>query len=276
MTRTPASSLILQTAMLIAILALAAFLSGCAAPMAVTVASLAADGASYAASGKSISDHALSAATGSDCSAIGMLDDGVLCRSRIPAAAVHVENETPPLAAAAAPVPPPAPVDNSEATFLALGAFPDWDNADRAVVYGRFYNPLIVPLETAAKGEASPPSGSAFWVVAGRPLASGEGSVPVAQAKSIGFDGARTIVLCRATYRPGPCASEEPDLAAQELSARQAVASNAPSLPSAPAAAAPATVSSIARRAPIRLNVDAMTPTQLAQRPAPPDTDTLY
>jgi hypothetical protein len=191
------------------VLGVAFQLLGCAAPVAVTVASLAADGATLAASGKSISDHALSAATGSDCSAMGWLDDGVLCRNRIPAAVVHVENEAPPLAAPPAPPARPAS-DNSEATFLALGSFPDWDNADRAVVYGRFYNPLIVPLDTDITGEKA----SALWVVAGRPLTSGDNAVPIAQAKSIGFDKARTIVLCRATYRPAPCVAEEADLAA--------------------------------------------------------------
>lgn len=190
---------------------LAAFmLFGCAAPVAVTVAGVAADGASYATTGKSITDRALSAATGQDCSALGVLDDGVLCRRNVPAPDVVVANEPPPLAAPPAPPAPPAAVDNSEATFLALGAFPDWENADHVVVMGRFYNPLIVPLDVDAKGAKAP----AFWVVAGRPLVGSDGKLPVAQAKSIGFKEARTIALCRATYRPGPCAGEEPAVAA--------------------------------------------------------------
>jgi len=235
---------------------LAAFeLFGCAAPTALTVAGIAADGASLAASGKSLSDRALSAATGSDCSAIGMLDDGVLCRDRIPTPAVRVANEVPPLAGPPAPAPQPAPVDNSEATFLALGAYPDWENADHIVVMGRFYNPLIVPLETDAKGAKTP----AFWVVAGRPLVGSDGKLPVAQAKSIGFKDARTIALCRATYRPGPCATEEPDMAAGGGGAKQAVAS-----------------ADARAQAPTALLARPGAASQLAQRPSRPDTDTLY
>jgi hypothetical protein len=109
-----------------ALVLVAAFeLFGCAAP-ALTVAGLAADGASYAASGKSLSDHALSAATGSDCSMLGVLDDGVLCRDRVPEPEVVVAHEAPPLAGPPAPAPQPAAPDNSAATLLALGAYPAW------------------------------------------------------------------------------------------------------------------------------------------------------
>jgi len=215
-------SVLLKTAF---VLVTAFELLGCAAPVAVTVASFAADGTSLAVSGKTVSDHALSMVSGEDCSTAGLLDDGVLCRQRMAEPDIVVENEAPPLAAPPAPAQRPAPADNSAATFLALGAFADWGNADHAVIQGRYYNPLIVPIEKGAKAvsteateaDAKPavPAGAAYWVVAGRPLAGGDGAVPVAQAKSIGFADARTIVLCRATYRPGPCApEEEPDVAA--------------------------------------------------------------
>jgi hypothetical protein len=215
-------SVLLKTAF---VLATAFELLGCAAPVAVTVASFAADGASLAVSGKTMSDHALSMVSGENCSTAGLLDDGVLCRERLAEPDLVVANEAPPLAAPPAPAPRPAPADNSAATFLALGAFADWENADHAVVQGRFYNPLVVPIENDAKAvstkateaDAKPavPAGAAYWVVAGRPLAGGDGAVPIAQAKSIGFADARTIVLCRATYRPGPCVTEdEPDVTA--------------------------------------------------------------
>ena len=194
------------------VLGMAFELLGCAAPAVVTVASVAADGASYAASGKSLSDHAMSAVSGEDCRALGMLKDGVLCRERVPAPAVAVENEPPPLADVPAPE-YTALIDNSEATFLVLGVFPDWENADHTVVMGRFYNPLIVPLDSNPTADAKAANGPAFWVVAGHPLAGGDGKLPVSQAKSIGFDGARTVSLCRATYRPAPCASDDTDAA---------------------------------------------------------------
>ena len=130
-------------------------LFGCSAPAAVTVAGIAADGASYAASGKSLGDQALSIASGQNCSTLGMLKEGVLCHAGVAPALVDLRNEVPPFAAVpSAPAAPP--LDNSEAVFLALGVFPDWENADHAVVLGRFYNPLIVPLDTDAKGKDSP------------------------------------------------------------------------------------------------------------------------
>lgn len=177
-------------------------LFGCAAPAAVTVASVAADGASLAATGKSMSDHAISAISGKDCSTLDLIDTGVLCHDR-PAVAVHVVDAPPPFAAPPPAAPPPL-VDNSAATFLALGSFPDWDSADKAVVYAREYVPLIVPLE----------DGKGYSVVAGRPLAGGDDATPIAAAKKLGFKDARTVTLCRATYRPGPCndAGEESDV----------------------------------------------------------------
>lgn len=205
------------------ILGMAFELLGCASPAAVTVASVAVDGASYAASGKSLSDHAMSAVSGEDCRALGALKSGVLCRERVATPVVQVENEPPPFAA------PPvhesaATVDNSEATFLVLGVFPDWENADHTVVMGRFYNPLIVPLDSYPSGsypsgakptpDAKAATGPAYWVVAGHPLAGGDGKLPVTQAKGIGFDGARTVSLCRATYRPAPCETEDNTVAA--------------------------------------------------------------
>ena len=194
------------------VLGMAFELLGCAAPAAITVASVAADGASYAASGKSLSDHAMSAVSGEDCRALGVLKSGVLCRERVATPLVQVENEPPPFAT------PPAhesaaTVDNSEATFLVLGVFPDWENADHTVVMGRFYNPLIVPLDSNPTDDAKAANGPAYWVIAGHPLVGGDGKLPVTQAKGIGFDGARTVSLCRATYRPAPCETEDNDAA---------------------------------------------------------------
>ncbi|HTI87467.1 MAG TPA: hypothetical protein VL966_12760 [Alphaproteobacteria bacterium] len=192
-----------RAAMLVAA-ALVAMLSlnGCAAPAALTVASVAADGASLAASGKTMTDHAMSAVSGQDCSTANFFDNGVLCRAKVPEANAEVVDAPPPLAQPAPRAPLPPIPDNSEATFLALGEFADWANADNAVVTGRFYSPIVVPLDKA-EGD----KGSSFWVIAGQPLRGGA-EVPVAQAKSIGFAGARTIALCRATYRPAPCAEE--------------------------------------------------------------------
>jgi hypothetical protein len=173
-------------------------LLGCAAPATVTVASVAADGASYAASGKSLSDHAMSAVSDEDCRALGAPKNGVLCRERVALPEVQVEALAPPYAE------PPArdnaaTVDNSEATFLVLGVFPDWENADHTVVMGRFYNPLIVPLDSNPTEDARAATGPAYWVVAGHPLAGVDGKLPVAQAKSIGFAGARTVSLYSAS-----------------------------------------------------------------------------
>jgi hypothetical protein len=180
-------------------------LFGCAVPAAVTVASIAADGASLAATGKTVGDHALSAISGKDCSTVDLVENGVLCHAYPEEAVARVVDEPPPFALPPSPSPLPV-VDNSAATFLALGSFPDWDTADKAVVFARDYVPLIVPLD----GEQGP----AFWVVAGHPLAGGDNAVPVANAKKLGFADAKIMTLCRATYRPGPCVTEEPDIAA--------------------------------------------------------------
>jgi hypothetical protein len=188
------SAAMLVAAALVAMLSL----GGCAAP-ALTVASFAADGASLAASGKTMSDHALSAVSGQDCSTANFFENGVMCRAKVAEANAEVLDEPPPLAQPVPRAPLPAIPDNSEATFLVLGTYADWPNADNAMTVGRFYNPIVVPLD----GE----QGSSFWVIAGQPLRGGA-EVPVAQAKSIGFDTARTIALCRATYRPAPCAEE--------------------------------------------------------------------
>lgn len=188
------------------VLGMAFELMSCAAPTALTVVSVAADGASYAASGKSLGDHALSAMSGEDCSTLSLINDGVLCKERSKTV-VRVANTAPPVAAAPAAT-QAVPVDNSEATFMALGVFADWENADHTVVMGGFYNPLIVPLDVDAKGRENP----SFWVVAGHPLAGDDGKIPVAQAKRIGFHGARTVMLCRATYRLGPCMTTYDDV----------------------------------------------------------------
>ncbi|MGE5540203.1 MAG: hypothetical protein ACM30I_16425 [Gemmatimonas sp.] len=198
-------------------------LEGCAAPAALTVAQVAANGATFATTGKSVSDHAMSAVSGQDCSTFGLIESGVLCRDRVAEPEVAVIDAPPPLAQPPARTPLPPRPDNSEATFLALGEFPDFANADRAVVAGRFYSPIVVPLE----GDSGQ-KGASFWVIAGQPLL-GSGAVPVAQAKSIGFAGAKTIALCRATYRPGPCASAEPD--PQPAVAANAVAAPTPLVP---------------------------------------------
>jgi hypothetical protein len=195
------SAAMLVAAALVAMLSL----GGCAAPAALTVASVAADGASLAASGKTMSDHALSVVSGQDCSTAKFLDSGVLCRAKVAEANAEVIDAPPPLAQPLPRAPLPVIPDNSEATFLALGEFADWGNADHAVVQGRFYNPIVVPLDNDA--------GASLWVIAGQPLKGGA-EVPVAQAKGIGFAGARTITLCRATYRPAPCGDEHPALAA--------------------------------------------------------------
>jgi hypothetical protein len=79
---------------------------------------------------------------------------------------------------------------------------------------GRFYNPLVVPLDSNPTEDPKAATGPAYWVVAGHPLAGGDGKLPVAQAKGIGFDGARTVSLCRATYRPAPCEMESNDVTA--------------------------------------------------------------
>ena len=210
------------------VLGMAFELLGCAAPAAVTVASVAADGASYAASGKSLSDHAMSVVSGEDCRALGALKSGVLCRPRVAAPEVQVENVPPPFAE------PPvhesmATVDNSEATFLVLGVFPDWENADHTVVMGRFYNPLVVPLDSNPTDDAKAANGPAYWVIAGHPLVGGDGKLPVTQAKGIGFDGARTVSFCRATYRPAPCETESHDAAAiKNLVAAKVIAARRP------------------------------------------------
>jgi hypothetical protein len=273
--------------MLVALLAAAALMSGCAAP-AVTIAGLAADGASYATSGKSLSDHALSAATGSDCSVLGMLDDGVLCHDRVPEPEVVIAQGPPPLAEPPAPARLPAPVDNSAATFLALGAYPDWENADHAVVQGRFYNPLIVPIEgDEAKAAAK---GAAYWVIAGRPLAGADGKTPIAQAQSIGFADARTVTLCRATYRPGPCAGDAnvAEAAQSDGANRQAASVPSPAAANVGEAKNDAATQSTVAQAPAPpkpvappVADDVPTPlvprpAQLAARPMPPDTATLY
>jgi hypothetical protein len=182
---------------------------GCAAP-AVTVASIAADGVSYAATGKSVSDHAISTLSGKDCSTLDLLDTGTLCRDDSDTPAAHVVDAPPPFAAPPPSTPAPI-VDNSAASFLALGSFADWDSADKAVIDGRRYVPLVVPLKGDIAG--SDVGDTSYWVIAGRPLAGGEDDGLIESAKKLGFVHAKVVTLCRATYRPGPCVDSSPDVA---------------------------------------------------------------
>ncbi len=62
----------------VALLLLPFAVSACA-PTAITVISLAAGGFSYAATGKSVSDHALSSATQSDCAVHRVLVGNPIC-----------------------------------------------------------------------------------------------------------------------------------------------------------------------------------------------------
>jgi len=57
-------------------------LSSCAVPPAITIASLAADGMSAAATGKTVSDHALSAATEQDCALWRLIELSKICVER--------------------------------------------------------------------------------------------------------------------------------------------------------------------------------------------------
>ncbi len=56
-------------------------LSGCILPPAISIASNGIDGLSYLTSGKSMSDHAISEATGEDCALFRVLTDDSVCRS---------------------------------------------------------------------------------------------------------------------------------------------------------------------------------------------------
>ncbi len=55
-------------------------LSGCAAPVAVTVVSLVADGISYITTEKSLTDHGLSAISDSDCAMYRIITTGYACQ----------------------------------------------------------------------------------------------------------------------------------------------------------------------------------------------------
>lgn len=57
----------------------AGLLSACAIPLPLTIASYAADGVSAMATGKTLSDHALSAATGEDCALWRVFDEREIC-----------------------------------------------------------------------------------------------------------------------------------------------------------------------------------------------------
>lgn len=58
-------------------------LGGCGLPAPVVVASYAADGVSAAATGKTVTDHALSYATGQDCAMLRLIDGVAACHSVI-------------------------------------------------------------------------------------------------------------------------------------------------------------------------------------------------
>ncbi|HEX5500745.1 MAG TPA: hypothetical protein VFX03_16025 [Thermomicrobiales bacterium] len=243
------------------VLGVAFGLWGCAAP-AVTVASIAADGVSYAATGKSMSDHALSALSGKDCSTLELLDTGVLCRGGADAPAAHVVDAPPPFAAPAPAAPPPV-VDNSAASFLALDSFPDWDTADKAVVYGRAYVPLVVLLAGDISGDEE--DGTSYWVIAGRPLAGGDDAGLIERAKKLGFVHAKIVTLCRTTYRPGPCADGSSDVAATTPAP---IASSAPPNADAHAADADADAQSLE----IKIRAARRLETSVAERVEPAAT----
>ena len=63
------------------------------------------------------------------------------------------------------------------------------------------------------------------WVDVLKTADGGDGKLPVAQAKGIGFDGARTVSLCRATYRPAPCEAEDAAAAKSIVDAKVIAAS---------------------------------------------------
>ncbi|MEO3435344.1 hypothetical protein [Inquilinus sp. CAU 1745] len=58
-------------------------LGGCGLPAPVVVASYAADGVSAAATGRTVTDHALSYATGQDCAMLRLIDGVAACHSVI-------------------------------------------------------------------------------------------------------------------------------------------------------------------------------------------------
>ncbi len=116
-------------------------------PPALTVASLAVDGASYAATGKSVTDHALSAATGHDCALLRpVLHDKPVCdtagaRGRaVPVVSGHASVALPSTAPAAAP-------QAARDRYVTLGSFLKRRNAARTARRFADVKPEIVPVE---------------------------------------------------------------------------------------------------------------------------------
>lgn len=150
-------------------------LAGCAAiPPAVSIATWAIDGATLAISGKSVSDHALSAATQRDCAIWRLLKGEPVCTD-IPAEA--------PAEVAVAALPPPAPppgaasgglpavVETSEirdreppaeppvatpaaagdGRFISIGSYAVPANADERVAEHESLKPFIVEATVAGR-----------------------------------------------------------------------------------------------------------------------------
>lgn len=78
---------------LVALAALPLLLSACGAPSGLLVATYAIDGASYVGTGKTVSDHALSAATKKDCSVLYGVTRGQLCEEA-PTGLAEVPSDT--------------------------------------------------------------------------------------------------------------------------------------------------------------------------------------
>lgn len=133
-------------------------LGGCLSPT-LAVASYAADGASYAVSDKSLSDHGLSVASGTDCATWHFFVGRAVCEDPakpVPTASLdeHHKDGSVKHAAAFTRGPPGKTAGSDGAppgTYIAIGSFAERGNAERMA--GRYadYRPRIVDAWIAGK-----------------------------------------------------------------------------------------------------------------------------
>jgi cell division septation protein DedD len=114
------------------------------------IASYAADAVSYAATDKTITDHVFSAVARSDCSFIRVLKEKPICVDD-PQQPVQVADAAAP-AADAAPPPDPQADPATRDTYVIIGSFVEFNNAQRAMTRYAEYHPVILQVTAHGRG----------------------------------------------------------------------------------------------------------------------------
>lgn len=140
---------------LVALAALPLLLSACGAPSGLLVATYAIDSASYVGTGKSVSGHALSAATKKDCSILFGLTRGQLCEDVPVAQAVPSDTRVPDIA-------PPGkvtePVIMGDASFAEIDdSFSNLETINVSVEYP--------PAQTVREAKRPPKKYTPMWTL---------------------------------------------------------------------------------------------------------------